>query len=108
MAVPYKIPFDDQGNMWMNSQYVYDTSNTKDNYTFSETMTITEYPKTKYGSRQFELTDSKDKTYSMFMHDAFEMIAKNTIVKGQISGTWTFIRKGANYGLLFIGTNQKD
>lgn len=39
MTVPYKIPFDDQGNMWMNDQYP--THTTKDNYTFSETMTIT-------------------------------------------------------------------
>lgn len=36
------------------------------------------------------------------------MISKNTIVKGQLSGTWTFMRNGAYYGLKFIGTNQGD
>ncbi len=106
MTAPFAIPFDKEGNMMKRSWG--QAPSTKENYEFSETMTIVGYPQGKYGTSQFTLRDSQGKTYCMFMRYAFDMISKNTIAKGQLSGTWTFMRNGAYYGLKFIRTNQGD
>ncbi len=73
----------------------------KDVYTFSDTMTITNYARGR-SSAQFRLTDSQGKTYCMFLSDAFDMISRTNILKGKVSGSWTFVKKGANYGIQFV------
>lgn len=100
MAKSYQIPFDAKGNM-LAYDAGWETNIKKDVYTFSEEMSITGYSRGR-SSAQFILIDSKGKTYRMFLSDTFDMLSRADISKGKVSGSWTFVKKGANYGLQFV------
>jgi hypothetical protein len=42
-------------------------------------------------------------SYPMFMSDATEMMKTATIVQGTVTGRWTIVKKGQNYGLKYLG-----
>ena len=50
----------------------------------------------------FLLVSSNGDSYPMFMSDALEMMKTATIANGTITGTWTVIKKGRNYGVQFL------
>jgi hypothetical protein len=39
----------------------------------------------------------------MFLKDLYEMLLSTTIINGEIYGTWTFCKRGQNYGLQWVG-----
>lgn len=99
MASTYEIPFDANGNML--SYPDFRTAEKKSVYVFPENMTVDGFSRGR-SSAQFTLIDSKGKKYCMFMSDMFDMISRTDILKGQVAGEWTFVKKGTNYGLKFV------
>lgn len=76
----------------------YDVVDRKDPYTFSDTLTIMGYLRGR-SSVQICLVGSKGEEYSMFISDFMDMVLSTDIQRARITGTWTFTKKGANYGL---------
>ena len=92
-----KIPFDLEGNL-LNFDSSAGAIVWKDNSTFSDTLTVigfTSVPPT------IQLEGLKG-TYSMFLSDFIEMSKSKDVWGGSIKGTFTFVKRGANYGLKCI------
>lgn len=47
--------------------------------------------------------DGGTDSYPMFMSDAAEMMKTATIIKGTVTGRWTVIKRGQNYGIKYLG-----
>lgn len=49
------------------------------------------------------LTDENGYRYSMFVKDLLTIVQGTVnIVEGKLSGTWTFAKRGTNYGIKFV------
>lgn len=120
----YDIPFDKDGNQqdWPQSWYVptgettkgkdwhgrdYDYSitveegpNWKPNFEFEDTLELVSYGRGR-SSVTFTLKRTDGTTVSMFVSDFFESAFK--MKEGKITGHFTFIKKGQNYGCKLVG-----
>jgi hypothetical protein len=105
-----QIPFDQNGNMltYVNRDgksfsggYIEEVV-WKENYEFADTFHITNYVRGR-SSIAFELISCGDgKRYYMFVSDFVEMVQSSVVEKGVVSGTWTFCKKGCNYGMKLV------
>lgn len=69
------------------------------NYEFKDTLTFDSGTKGR-SSVSFTFTGRNIcKTYEMFFSDFITMVKENDLKKGVISGTWRFVKKGANIGV---------
>lgn len=91
----YQIPFDKEGNQ---QSYPSMGSIMKDNFTFDETMTYRGYGRGR-SSATILFEDSKGKRYSMFLSDFDELMRTKGLDGKSVKSTWTFCKKGMNYGL---------
>jgi hypothetical protein len=96
--VVHQIPFDEAGN-----QLHYPMSQTttwKDNYQFPDELQYISYARGRSAAYfQFESTITK-RRFTMFLTD-FDAIVKH-LVDGKLSGTWTFCKRGENFGVQFV------
>ena len=74
----------------------------KDNYEFKDTLTFVDWGRGR-GPTNFEFVDSFDNEYQMFMVDFCDMISKANINHGEVEGKWTFIKRGTDYGIKYLG-----
>jgi hypothetical protein len=89
----YQIPFDKDGNQL---DYIWGMNELLDNFVFNDTLSFKKYGRGR-SSITFEfIRESNGKTVSMFVSD-FSAIVKE-LVDGKISGEFTFVKKGANFG----------
>jgi len=70
----------------------------RDNVPFEAKMTVIGQSRGRSAVR-FILEDEQGVHYYMFMTEMLALIQETTIVKGVVSGTWAFAKKGQNYGL---------
>jgi hypothetical protein len=77
----------------------------KDNYEFRTTMTFIDYVRGR-SAAYWLLSDDDDLHYTMFMKDMRDLVQNATIVKGSVSGLWTFVKRGMNYGVCYIPEEQ--
>lgn len=71
----------------------------KDNYVFQANLDIVEFGRGR-SSAVFYLEDKvSGSRYSMFMSDMLDVLKNCNIQQGKVSGSWTFCKKGSNYGL---------
>jgi len=98
----YEIPFDENGNQlsypatWMNGYQNKDVI-FKDNFIFEDTLCFVEFQRGR-SSAIAKFHRSSTNTYcTVFLSDLAEII-KN-MKYGNIQGTFTFCKKGQNYGL---------
>ena len=96
----YQIPFDDSGMQQYPAHYV-DGFRWEDNREFEETLTLTGYSRGR-SAAGFEFRDSQGKCYYMFLTDMVELVTGNVLDHGKITGTWTFCKRGANYGVRLV------
>jgi hypothetical protein len=102
----YPIPFDKDGNQqdYPTKQY-YSNGNRLlsaepkwvDNHEFSDTLTLVDYGRGR-SSVTFTMRRTNGKTVSVFVSDFCEMAKNAAFSAGQITGLFTFTKKGANYG----------
>lgn len=50
----------------------------------------------------FLLVGRDHQTYPMFMSDSLEMMQTATIARGTVTGHWTVVKKGRNFGLKYL------
>lgn len=94
-----KIPFDTNGNA---QKYPNSNSIWKDNYEFEDKMTLTDIVRGR-SAANFVVTGKDKRRYIMFMKDLFEACKQGTVSKGNIKGTFCFVKRGANYGITWVG-----
>jgi hypothetical protein len=103
--VPWKIPFDKETGELCSTYSPKFNDYTKEKYDWKEnTFQFSAVMNCKYHWGQFSLTDlATERTYKMFMCDFEDMMATNTLVKGTISGNWSFRKQGQKIGIVFKG-----
>lgn len=101
----YQIPFDDKGNQqeyptktWSKNDLVDPTW--VDNFVFVDTLTYDNY-NTGRSSIGFRMKRTDGTIVNVFVSDFSKMIP--LLLRGQITGRFTFVKKGMNYGCMFIG-----
>jgi len=94
----YPIPFDKHGNQLdYHEPKGWQPSILKDNFTFDDTLTLDKYGRGR-SSVTFTMRRRCGKTVSVFVSDFFDMAAHPKFAAGKISGTFTFTKRGQNYG----------
>ena len=96
----YKIPFDKNGQQPYPWEYA-EGFRWVDNHGFDATLTFDGY----YRGRSAGGFRFKDNlyTYYMFMKDIDQLIKGRVLEYGKVTGTWTFIKRGMNYGIKLVG-----
>jgi hypothetical protein len=102
-----KVPFDDRGNLLTYPQSFYRGNERVypvwlDNLEFETKMTVTSFTRGR-SSAIFILKNGQGREHPMFLKDLYEMLLSTTIINGEIYGTWTFCKRGQNYGLQWVG-----
>lgn len=70
-------------------------------YTFQDTLRF-ESTRRGQSSVHVYLSGRVYKSYRMFFDEFCELIRNNTLVNGEITGTWKFQKKGANLGIVQV------
>lgn len=105
----YQIPFDPKGNQ---QDYPSDTGwNPRipptwvDNFVFVDTLTYFHYTQGR-SSIGFTMKRTDGTTVNVFISDFHQMLPH--LSRGQITGRFTFVKKGSNYGCMFLGPVEDD
>ena len=96
----YKIPFSKNGQLQYADSYVEKFTEGfrwVDNYTFEAVLTYVGYSRGR-SAAGFKFKDNSYEYY-MFMTDMDDVLKNKTLYKGRVSGKWTFIKRGMNYGI---------
>lgn len=91
----YKIPFDANGNQIDYAGY---SAEMRDNFVFEDVLTYTSYSRGR-SSAQFSFMRTNGTSVVVFMSDMSTFIPK--MINGTISGKFTFVKRGQNYGVTF-------
>jgi hypothetical protein len=92
----YKIPFDSNGEMlswapgWGQVEW-------KDNYEWEDNLEYESFGRGRSAVHIYFRSLITGKKYTMFMTDFHDVV--KDMVTGRISGTFTFQKRGANYGM---------
>jgi len=102
----YQIPFSQtMRNGVLSGPYHLDSyperhSVWKDNYEFKATLVLTGYSRGRSAARMCLLDQDTGSEYEMFLTDFCDIL--EDIVHGAITGTWTFCKRGMNYGIRMV------
>ncbi len=69
------------------------------NHMWSDTINVVGMERGQSAAHFVVKSEVSGKTYYMFMKDLLNMILKTTIENGRVSGCFTYIKRGKNYGL---------
>lgn len=98
MKKDFQIPFDDHGMQ----QYPWEYSKGfrwEDNRVFDATLTLNGFSRGR-SAAGFRFVDEKGNSYYMFMTDMVSLLLLRTVIDhGKVLGTWTFCKRGSNYGV---------
>lgn len=72
-----------------------------DNHIFEATLRVGEVSRGR-SSVKFSMWDD-DVEYEMFAKGFSEMVKTATIIKGMVTGKWCYVKRGANYGIEYLG-----
>ena len=103
-------PHYDSEDQWraprlLNKIQYYTRHEWKEAKPFHATLKIVGYSKGR-SAANFDLQSvhNTETTYTVFMVDTIDIITKNTLVNGELTGYWLPVKRGANYGIKFLGT----
>lgn len=77
------------------------------NREFTEELEYTGYSRGR-SSVTVEFTNQKGQVFSMFISDFNDLLNSKDIINKRVVGTWTFCKKGQNYGLRLIKEELKE
>lgn len=105
----YPIPFDPDGNQ---QAYPSDTGYNPripptwvNNFEFTDTLTYEGYS-TGRSAISFEMKRTDGTTVNVFISDFSVMIPRFS--RGQITGTFTFVKKGGSYGCRYVEPGEGE
>lgn len=99
----YDIPFDDKGNQL--DYPGWGLSNWKPNFEFEDTLKLEGFGRGR-SSVTFRMRRTDGTTVSVFVSDFYDMALAGAFKAGTITGRFTFVKKGANYGCKLIGGGE--
>ncbi len=103
----YQIPFDEEGNQLdYHDRSGWKPSTLIDNFEFEDTLSLSQYGRGR-SSVTFEMQRTSGKTVSVFVSDFFDMAIDEHFAAGQISGRFTFTKRGQNYGCKLLEAVEK-
>ena len=70
----------------------------RDNYIFTTELEVTSYGRGR-SAANFNLQDSEGHNYNCFMNAIIDIIRDSRFSAGKITATWTFEKRGQNYGI---------
>ena len=106
----YKIPFRGPKNLWQGetegSLLCWDNGSEDttwiDNHEWEGGLKISGYSRGR-SSVRLVLTAHNGRKYEMFMTDSIKMLKEaEKIIFGFVYGKWTYVKRGANYGLVWL------
>ncbi len=95
----YKIPFDKDGNQQHYADSWMTDLEWRDNAPFVATLTYVGYSRGR-SAAYFDFKDHNGKIVIVFLKDFEAMIPH--LVKGSVTGSFKFIKRGQNYGCQLI------
>lgn len=102
-----KTPFITKGSLL---DYIYYTNGDLyewvENKVFTDTLTYIDYGRGR-SSVTFYFKGTDDAQYPMFLTDMNSLLHNKNIVDSKVSGTWTFAKRGANYGIKLVDEELK-
>lgn len=102
----YKIPFDSRGDLM--SYDGFGVFEWRDNYSFVDTLKLEGSGRGR-SSVTFKFRSLESGVvYSMFISDATYLFQNCVVRKGVVRGSFTFVKKGSNYGLTLIAPIDGD
>lgn len=93
----YQIPFHKNGNQLEYNEYWNPSLEWRDNFEFHDTLALSNYGRGR-SSVTFIMERSNGCFVSVFVSDFFDMASHKDFKAGQITGEFTFTKKGQNYG----------
>ncbi|NEI70991.1 hypothetical protein GR212_15535 [Rhizobium lusitanum] len=106
----YKIPFNAAGDQqhypemeWVSGKRV--ESVMKDNFVFDDTLKFDGTARGRSAAYFYFVRSSTGTRVTVFMKEFSEMMPH--LIRGSISGKFTFIKRGENYGTAFLGAEGK-
>lgn len=97
----YDIPFCNGDLLHYPEVYGSRVIEWRPNYVFEDTLEYVGYARGRSAAYLKFRSKRNEKTYSMFMTD-FDNCA-HSLIFGELEGKFTFIKRGQNYGLQFLG-----
>lgn len=98
-----QIPFNKAGMLHYPDPYPEKLMRWLDNHEFTGTLTLDGMER-GCSAAHFTLHDTSDQRYTMFMKDLLLMVqACSNMNRGTITGRWTYVKRGMNYGVKFVG-----
>jgi len=96
----YKIPFDAQGNQltYYHPRWDHDVT-LVDNFKFTDTLTLDGMSRGQ-SAAHFQMKRKDGTQVTVFMTDLCDMIPK--FCNGEITGEFTFVKRGQNYGCALL------
>lgn len=94
------VPVDSHGNMkdWYGH---YGANNTQQWEPFPPrtlTLTLDSYSRGQ-SSAKYWWKDDQGRRYPMFLKDLLDLIQNETLINGQVTATFTAVKRGQNYGI---------
>jgi hypothetical protein len=90
--------------------YVYydkDIFDWEENKVFNDTLTYIDYGRGR-SSVTFYFKGIDDAQYPMFLTDMSSLLLNKDIIDGKVTGTWTFVKRGKNYGIKLVDDELKS
>lgn len=95
----YKIPFDSNGNLL---HYQYGVCQLVDNYQFGTTLVLRDMAVGR-SAKYLIWEDTAGRQYPMFVSCLLNAIKAGAVIKeGRMTGSFTFRKRGQNYGIRWI------
>ena len=98
--IDIQVPFCHYGQMHWPDKGVTGL-NWKPNFEFSDVLTITGFHHGR-SATGFDLVGTNGTRYNMFARDAEDTLRLSVIDRGTVGGTWTFVKRGMNYGVKLV------
>jgi hypothetical protein len=98
-----QIPFYDGNQLHYPS---YTEVNWVDNFEFVDTLILQGYQRGCSAAFFALESETTGKKYTMFLSDMLDVIKCSSIDHGKVNGTWTFCKKGQNYGVRLIAKDE--
>jgi len=94
---------DTQGVVAGKSRYHYERFVWKDNFTFEAVLRLDSITRGQSAARFVWADDQEGRMYEMFMKDMLELVQADAVIeRGHCDTKWTFVKRGANYGIAAV------
>jgi len=103
----YQIPFDKKTGEMLSYPAIWEYIEWRDVYEFDDVLTYKGYGRGRSSVLMY-FVGSDNTKYPMFISDFHDVIENVGINGKQITGKWTFCKRGQNYGLKMVQDERES